>query len=361
MALSNYYISQSIPQELVDIASAYELELILATAAELGSLTTLTYPEYLSTQTALRNAIAAIGTGAWIATQRELSKVLREAAERSLEGDERTYQRAAKAGLLREAPPLAESRIMNETLARNYSATLGRLSPVFTKAQNIPLGVLDNAYFSVQSGGASIQQAIKTAVNTLAEDGIRAAIYPSGRSMAIPEFTRMIVRTSVLQNTVELNFQRAQEYGSDLILISSHAGARPRCFPFQGRVYSMSGQHPKYPPFSSTSYGEPAGIFGISCGHFPIVFVPGLSREPTAEDRDPAAAAGRDNATEYENSQIQRYNERRIRAWKRRAESFEEAGIDSSKARTKVREWQATQRKFIERVGRTRRYDREAA
>ena len=248
---------------------------------------------------------------------------------------------------------------MNETLARNYRAALGRLSPVFTKAQNIPLGVLDNAYFSVQSGGASIQQAIKTAVNTLAEDGIRAAIYPSGRSMAIPEFTRMIVRTSVLQNTAELNFQRAQEYGSDLILISSHAGARPRCFPFQGRVYSMSGQHQKYPPFSSTSYGEPAGIFGINCGHYPTPFIEGLSREPDAEDRDPAKAAGKDNDAEYIKSQMQRYNERKIREWKRRVEALEEAGIDNTRARAKVREWQAEQRRFIGVFGRTRRYDRE--
>jgi len=177
--------------------------------------------------------------------------------------------------------------------------------------------------------------------------------------MELAPYVRQIVRTSLVQSSQELCFLRADEYGADLIQISSHAGARPLCEPFQGKIYSRSGTHPKYPPFSSTSYGQPGGLFGINCSHSHNIFVEGLSRPPTAEDRDPAAAAGKDNADMYEQSQEQRYYERKIREWRRKSAALEEAGLDNTRARAKAREWSATMKDFIFDTGRTRRRTRE--
>lgn len=63
--------------------------------------------------------------------------------------------------------------------------------------------------------------------------------------------------------------------------------------------------------------------------------------------------------TTYKNEQTQRYNERQIRSWKKRAATKEAAGIDASKENAKVREWQAVQRKHVEDNDLSRVYQRE--
>ena len=361
--LSQYYISEAIPEEISDLASQMEADLILAVAEELGGVQSLSYAEYISTRAALLAATAAIGASYWKRAQRELGKTFLEAATKSLEADERILQRGAKAGLLRQAPPLAESNLINQLIGQQYNATRDRLYRVWTRAQNVPIGVLDSAFRSVQSGTVTLQKAVETAVSDLAGRGITVAVYPrpGGKQMQmeLAPYVRQIVRTSVGQSTKELTFQRMREYGADLILISSHAGARPLCEPWQGKIYSLSGTHKIYPPFSSTSYGLPGGLFGVNCGHASSVWTEGLSRLPTPDDRDPSKAAGRSNTADYEASQHQRYLERKLRAWKRKSKALEEAGLDNTRARAKAREWSATMKRFIAESGRTRRPYRE--
>jgi len=363
--LSNSYIANAIPRELWDIYSGFESDMILAFAEIVGSLMlgdTFTFAQYQEAHAAMRERLSSLGADVWPRTQSELSKIMKEAAEKHLAGAESIFLAGVANGLLNPAPPLAESIVMNMALARNYQAAISDLYTLYTRAMNVPLEALDNAFFGVQSGALSVQEAIKSTVSDLAERGIGTAMYPGQRTMELSAYVRMVTRTSVLQSTSELGFLRMDEYGCDLLVVSAHAGARPRCFPFQGRVFSRSGTHPKFPPWSSTSYGEPAGLLGINCGHFVSPFIDGLSRMPTQEERDPAKHdLGEDNAEWYKLSQEQRYNERKIRDWKRRADALEEAGVDNSRASAKVREWQATQRELIEASGRTRRYDREAA
>jgi hypothetical protein len=148
--------------------------------------------------------------------------------------------------------------------------------------------------------------------------------------------------------TRELGFERAKDWGSDLIQVSAHAGARPGCFPFQGGVYSISGEHPKYQPLGETSYGEPAGLFGINCRHFFWPFFEGLNDEYSAEERDPARLLGGPTNDEiYEATQRQRYNERQIRKWKLKRDGYQALNLDASRAEAGVKRWQAVQRGHI--------------
>lgn len=74
-----------------------------------------------------------------------------------------------------------------------------------------------------------------------------------------------------------------REFGTPLIQISAHAGARPKCFPYRGRVFSLVPDHPKHPYFyTKTSYGDPGGLFGINFRHFQLPFIEGLDTEPNA-------------------------------------------------------------------------------
>ena len=63
--------------------------------------------------------------------------------------------------------------------------------------------------------------------------------------------------------------------------------SRPLCAPYvgwicswdgsSGIVHDLDGNAYQYVPITDTSYGEPAGIFGINCGHSPYTFVDGFS------------------------------------------------------------------------------------
>jgi hypothetical protein len=155
--------------------------------------------------------------------------------------------------------------------------------------------------------------------------------------------------------TNEMTNERIRSYGGDLIEISAHSGARPKCAPYQGRIFSLSGTHPKYPAFSITTYGEKDGLFGINCGHQQYPFFEGVSEQtfqplPTAK-----------NAESYKESQKQRQYERDIRKAKSRERVLAAAGDEegAEKARQLVRQRQARMRGFIDDSGRTRRYGRE--
>ena len=107
-------------------------------------------------------------------------------------------------------------------------------------------------------------------------------------------------------------------------------GARPKCAPYQGRVFSrdgtrgvtedLNGEKIEYIPLSETSYGEPDGLFGINCGHQQYPFIPGLSMKsyyPYPEE---------ENAERYRELQAQRGMERKIRADKRECMMLQAAG-----------------------------------
>ena len=87
----------------------------------------------------------------------------------------------------------------------------------------------------------------------------------------------------------EAVFARNEDYGNDLFWVTVKSTARPLCYPWQGKVISrndrsgyvedLDGNRVEIIPISSTSYGEPAGLYGINCGHVPPnVFIPGLGK-----------------------------------------------------------------------------------
>ena len=84
----------------------------------------------------------------------------------------------------------------------------------------------------------------------------------------------------------------------------------------------------RYEPLNSTSYGEPAGLFGINCGHYPIPIIPGVTI-PHAQD---FVQPKEQNDKQYAESQQQRALERKIRAAKRALEM----GDNSPEAKERV-------------------------
>lgn len=161
-------------------------------------------------------------------------------------------------------------------------------------------------------------------------------------------------------------FERMDEYNDDLYQVSHHDGARPLCYPWQGKVISRidaardviddQGNTVHVYAQSETSYGEPAGLFGINCGHYPIPFIPGFSRiRPPDQNEE-------QNEKEYAESQEQRRLERQLRYERRDLNVLkaQEASADEIKAqRIRVKNARDAIDQFCEETGRARRTSRE--
>ena len=197
------------------------------------------------------------------------------------------------------------------------------------------------------------------AVKKLAADGLDVVDYASGHRDKIDVAMRRAVITGVAQTANTLQMTRADEMGSDLVEVSAHVGARNKGTgpenhqSWQGKIYSRSGKHPKYPDFvKSTGYGTGEGLGGWNCRHSFYPFFEGISeklysrKELNEYARKKVTYQGKE-IDFYTATQYQREIERKIRLWKRQEAALKAAGLDATQETAKVKQWQQTMREFI--------------
>jgi len=304
----------------------------------------------------IRNYRDAIQAGA-------LSQVEQAAMDALLESD-KVFDAAKRAGatvanpLPFDADPAMQAMVKVWQNSARDQMNLA-MAVMLQNSGQLYVDTINRTTAEVLSGAMTGREALVKSVREWAAQGIPSIVDKSGRQWTTEAYANTVIRSNTRRVTTEIQMERSREYGADLIEVSAHAGARPLCEPYQGRIYSLSGQSEKYPPFSETSYGEPAGLFGINCGHVQYPFFEGVSREtysPTATDAEKA-----ENDRIYKESQKQRAIERSIRDAKREVKVFEALGdggaLDQAKAL--VRDRQAVMREFIDDTGRTRQRGRE--
>ncbi len=297
-------------------------------------------------------------------TKRELETMMFEAGYESIKFDDKIYK---KAGL--SPKPIEQSTALMSALESGIKNTNGLFENLTRTTANTATkqfeNILDNAYMQITTGAFDYNTAIRNAIKDLAGKGLAAVQYPNGHINYIEAAVRRAVITGVNQTALKVQETRAQEMGSDLVETSAHAGARPSHAAWQGKVFSLSGTHPKYPDFKKeTGYGTGAGLGGWNCRHNFYPFFEGLS-EPAYTDEELRQMNAKDyeyngeKMTEYEATQKQRYIEQRIRKWKREYAAMEAAGLQTDEAAAKISQWQGIQRDFINQTGLRRQYDRE--
>ena len=227
--------------------------------------------------------------------------------------------------------------------------------------------ILEAGALEVATGQETRVRAIRKAMDQMARAGIPGFYDSAGRAWSPDGYVAMVIRTTSHNAAIKAVQNRQAEYGGgDIFQVSSHPGARPLCYPYQGKFYSWSGGPGEfqdgagfshhYDNIGETSYGEPAGLFGINCGHHPIPIIPGYSYP-----QDPIEETPEENKKEYEESQKQRQYERQVREAKRDLAVAEATGDEEAikAAKQKVAQEQAKIRSYTKETGRVRRYDRE--
>lgn len=303
----------------------------------------------------------------------QIDPQLRDAAAKGLLQDPGTT--AATSPLMRSMvqaytdEAVDKMNMVNTTLLQSTrQAYLQGITTAVAEAQlEEAQAILDSEAFSVVTGIETRTRAIRKAMDQMARNGLTGFVDKAGRNWSPEAYSAMVVRTASHNAAIRAVRNRQEEYGGgDIFQVSSHPGARPLCYPYQGKFYSWSagpgdftdggGMTRHYENINATSYGEPAGLFGINCGHHPIPIIPGYSYPQEYEEQ-----TKEENDREYKESQEQRQYERDIRAAKRDAAIAHATGDKAAEkeARQEIRKRQTAMRGFIERTGRPRRYDRE--
>ena len=317
----------------------------------------------------------------------EIRAALDEVSKAALEGLEKAIADAIARGDLAQAPADSVQTMLQELQQQALDAAnlvntvmLDSGQSAYVQAINNTVmwqeqaldrqaaqAALNDAAAAVTIGSETRRQALQKAITQLADSGIYGFVDRAGRHWSPEAYMGMDIRTTVHNAAIQSIRSRQQDYNSQIFQVSSHPGARPLCYPYQGRYYSWDntsgsfvdgdGVRHNYAPLSSTSYGQPAGLFGINCGHRPYPQIPGVSipRDDDIQDKEA-------NDRLYQESQQQRALERSIRDAKRRQAAFKAAGLDDAAkdAGALIAQRQAAMRDFIARTGRVRRYDRES-
>lgn len=132
-------------------------------------------------------------------------------------------------------------------MATLQSALLGRTEPDVYRRVGL------EQVAAMQAMGKGVNPAIPDFVEALRQEGVTAFVDKAGRNWSLHTYGSMVLRTTSRQAEVLAVLTADPEH--DLYKISSHGTTCPLCAPYEGRVYSKSGQSPDFPPLS-TAFGK---------------------------------------------------------------------------------------------------------
>ena len=314
-----------------------------------------------------------------------LRAMLEEAIRNGLKDAEPTLQKAAENGLTNgvETPALAPNQmqafntyyqqsadklnlvntVMLESTQDAYAATV---SDIATRISNTQ-GILNTSTGNIITGVDSFNRVQHDAVRRMVANGLTGFIDHGGHHWSPEAYVAMDMRTTMTNTAREAVSERMDDYGCELYQVSWHDGARPLCYPWQGKIISRNGwtgtvqddegnsvQVHSESEIESFRYG--GGLFGVNCGHYQIPFFPGFSRIRTPQQDEEA------NAKEYAESQQQRALERKLREEKRelsvmKAQGATDEEINAQKLRIKNASTELDD--FCDATGRARQRSRE--
>ena len=318
----------------------------------------------------------------------ELADGLEQAIMDALADIEEPLRQAAEAGLIGgegEIPPAPDPRAMaafrlyhgqsldglnlvNTTMLQSTAeAFRGMVSDIVVQMNNDEARrILNAAAGEALSGVESFNSALRLATKRMLDQGLTGFVDQGGHHWKPDTYVAMTMRSTYHNVSRAAFWERNEDYANDLYLVSQHPGARPLCYPWQCKVISRkdqardvtdgSGSPVHVYAQSETTYGEPAGLFGINCGHHPMLFIPGATKVPALQ-QDEA-----ENARTYAQSQQQRKLEREFRKARldyETAKAQKAPDAERQLAAEKLKRADEKLDRFEKETGRRRRRERE--
>jgi hypothetical protein len=246
-------------------------------------------------------------------------------------------------------------RKLNAMLEAVYGDLDTASHAIYRQMDDVYRQTLFKAQIAKDSGVYTPEQAVDMATKDFLDKGINCIRYANGAMVNVASYAEMAIRTASKRAMLTAEGLRNQEWGVTTIQITQHGSTCHLCSPWQGRVLIddvYSGGKANDGPYPLLSQAMAEGLFHPNCRHGSGTFFEGISEAPTPYDQAEVEA-------KYEKEQQQRYNERKIREWKRKANGSMDEG-NRRKAEEKVRYWQGRQRELMkENDWLRRKYSRE--
>ena len=262
----------------------------------------------------------------------------------------RGYQNQAWSGI---------DNLVNQTLvSTNYTA-----GSIVTREYT---DVLNRGSALFNTGVYTQEEAVKKAVQELAQRGIRSTfVDKGGHTWSLERYTRTVMKSTLGNTYNAVKKERMAEFDVHTVVVTSHMGARDACSRIQGQVVDLRlpSELPPNWPYKSiydsswgARYGEPGGHRGINCGHDHIPFIHGVNTNNQPQF-DPVK-----NKLVAKAQSRQRELERRIVKYKKNLMVSENFGAeDTQHWKSMVSKSQKAMRKHLDANGEylSRNYARE--
>lgn len=267
---------------------------------------------------------------------------------------------------------------------RLAAATVHEQGPTYQRilrdAQDVYRGVIARVSGSPLLGALTRRQAAGRALDQFARRGITSFTDVRGRRWEMASYAEMAVRSVTARAAITGHVDQLTALGEQLVIVSDAPLNCPLCAPWEGEVLAINGQTGPHtlrlpaaiqPPdrrglrgllrapesvvvhvAGSLEEARRLGLFHPNCRlrHSLSAFLPGVTVRPTSPPHPHGAT--------YEDTQRQRYYERQVRAWKRRA-AASMTDADRRQATARARAYQARIRQLTAAKGLPRKPARE--
>jgi hypothetical protein len=309
-------------------------------------------------QTAIEDVIVALQASAATAVQQAVAEA---------------YNRGAHAAVVELgalAPAVAEIPAGAHVIDRLAAALIGETQPTHLRVLRATMDayrqVIAEATAGPLLGTQTRRQAAQRALTKFADRGITGFVDNRGRAWNLTSYVEMASRSALGRAAVQAHTDRLGAAGVELVIVSDAPEECPRCKPWEGKILRRDGasgagtvevEHAieddemvTVDVAGSLPEARAAGLMHPNCRHTIGAYLPGVTRSPGPKK-------ARSRAT-YEQSQQQRYLERQVRAWKRKAA----AAVDDDRRKTanaNVRAYQGRIRELVDESGLPRKRHRE--
>ncbi|MFF2522439.1 phage minor capsid protein [Streptomyces liangshanensis] len=273
-------------------------------------------------------------------------------------------------GAVATGPALAAAVALPSAPAvdRLAAALVQETGPVYLRilrvAVDVYRSVIAEASAAPLLGAVTRRQAAARALAKFADKGVSGFVDRAGRAWNMTSYVEMATRSAVGRAAVEAHTDRLAAAGIDLVVVSDAPEECPRCKRWEGEILAREGaagartvemEHAtedgrmvKVQVAGSLPEARANGLLHPNCRHSVSIYLPGLTRR-----REPAPS----RAT-YEQTQKQRYLERQVRVWKRRAAGALDEGARKA-ANSSVRAYQGRIRELVDETDLPRKRHRE--
>ena len=281
--------------------------------------------------------------------QKEIIKAFEEIGINAI--DIKRLEKAYKKGLINIDPKVLKDNPIIKQILENTKTNMEHYivqmsNKIISRSRDAYLNVLEETYLKTTMGVKSYQEAIVEAINRLGNEGITTLTYEDNGKIRHYDIEATIRRDTLTQArdmNLKLTEEVIKETQPEYLYLSEHLACREEHFPWQGTIIKADEL------VDITDYGSITGLGGINCRHY---FEPYFGDERGNELK---TFNEKECSIAYDLSQHQRYLERGIRKWKRKANMFKKMGdIEHyDYCMDKSIEWQQRNQTFIELINST--------